>query len=162
MLACCNSCTRMLQAFVPNISFVFRRMLQVCLSRCCICFTHMFASVLSRCCMCFQWFQVVFQVCFVSVSDTCFKCFICLHTYVASAASEYFKSRLCVISSSSPSTASSRCVPSALAGHHKTPRPVLLNQRRRPLPIFLLGRRRPHVERVKRSAGTDIRVLALS
>jgi hypothetical protein len=34
-----------------------------------------------------------FQVFSVSVLDICFKCFICLQTYVASIASECFKSR---------------------------------------------------------------------
>jgi hypothetical protein len=29
---------------------------------------------------------------FPSILDVCFKCFICLHTYVASVVSEYFKS----------------------------------------------------------------------
>ena len=39
---CCSGCTRMLQAFVPNVAAVFsRRMLQVCLFECCICFIHM-------------------------------------------------------------------------------------------------------------------------
>jgi hypothetical protein len=37
----CNSCTRMLQRSVTNVSSVFSgRMVQVCLSGCCICFTH--------------------------------------------------------------------------------------------------------------------------
>jgi hypothetical protein len=37
----CNSCTRMLQAFVPNVSFVFGTYVQVYLFGCYICFTHM-------------------------------------------------------------------------------------------------------------------------
>jgi hypothetical protein len=69
----CNGCTCMLQS-------VFIWML------------HMFhiyvASVLSGCCVCLRWF--------LSVSFACFKCFICLQTYVASIASECFKSRLSV------------------------------------------------------------------
>ena len=54
---------------------VFGRMLQVCLSGCCICFTHML-----------QLFYLdVAYVCniFSSVSEACFKCFICLLLYVA-------------------------------------------------------------------------------
>ena len=31
---------------------------------------------------------------FENISDTCFKCFICLQTYIASVISKYFKSRL--------------------------------------------------------------------
>jgi hypothetical protein len=38
---------------------------------------------------------------FASVLDAYFKCFICLHTYVASVASGCFKSRLIVVSPSS-------------------------------------------------------------
>ena len=41
-----------------------------------------------------QWVSSVFQVFFASVSDACFKCFICLFLYVASVASECFRSRL--------------------------------------------------------------------
>jgi hypothetical protein len=64
---CCDSCTRMLQAYVPTVSSVFsRRTLQVCLFGCCICFTH--------CCKCFIYilhmfyndFQMFFM-CFSSV-----------------------------------------------------------------------------------------------
>jgi hypothetical protein len=67
----------------------FKHMLQMCLSRCYICFTHMLQMF---------YLHVVyvnngFQVFFVSVLDICFKCFICLQTYVASIASECFKSR---------------------------------------------------------------------
>ena len=46
---------------------------------------------------------------FASVSDACFKCFICLQTYVASVAFECFKSRLRIASPSSPFAASPRC-----------------------------------------------------
>ena len=53
------------------------------------------ASVLSGCCVCFTWFLSVFA----NISDACFKCFICLQTYVASA-SGCFKSRLGVVSRS--------------------------------------------------------------
>jgi hypothetical protein len=52
-----------------------------------------FASVYPRCCICFAMVFNCFQVCFASVSDACFKCCICLKTYVASVASGYFKSR---------------------------------------------------------------------
>jgi hypothetical protein len=48
---------------------------------------HMFRAyvvcVLFGCYVCLQWFQVFFA----SISDTCFKCFISLMTYVASVAS---------------------------------------------------------------------------
>jgi hypothetical protein len=71
----------------------FRRTLQVCLSRCCICFTHMFANVfIWMWCMFLQCFKCFSDV-FASISDTCFKYFICLQTYVASVAFECFKSR---------------------------------------------------------------------
>ena len=43
----------------------------------------------------------VFMCFFSSVSDACFKCSIGLRTYVANVASECFKSRLGVASSSS-------------------------------------------------------------
>jgi hypothetical protein len=36
----------------------------------------------------------VFLVFFASISDACFKCFICLQTYVANASSGCFKSIL--------------------------------------------------------------------
>ena len=49
------------------------------------------ASVLSGCCICFSMAFQVFSGVFASVSDTCFKCFICLQTYVANASSGYFK-----------------------------------------------------------------------
>jgi hypothetical protein len=44
-------------------------------------------------------FSIVFKCfsdVFASVSNACFKCFICLQMYVASVAFEYFKSRLSV------------------------------------------------------------------
>jgi hypothetical protein len=84
---------------------------------------HMFhtyvASVLSGCCVCFYNDFKCFSGVFVSVSDTCFKCFIYLQTYVASVASECFNSRSGVASPSSPSAASPRCLLllSAPAGH---------------------------------------------
>jgi hypothetical protein len=52
----------------------------------------------------------VFSGVFASVSDICFKCFICLHMYVASVASGCFKSRLVVVSPSLPSVTSPRCL----------------------------------------------------
>ena len=58
---------------------------------------HMFrtyvASVLFGCCVCFYNGFKCFSGIFTSVSDLYFKCFICLQTYVASVASECFKSR---------------------------------------------------------------------
>jgi len=50
------------------------------------------ASVLSECYICLQWFQVFLGV-FASVSNTYFKYFICLQTYVGSVASGCFTSR---------------------------------------------------------------------
>jgi hypothetical protein len=54
---------------------------------------HMFhayvASILSKCCVCVA---IVFK-CFHVFLQICFKCFICLLLYVASIASECFKSR---------------------------------------------------------------------
>ena len=84
----------MLQVFQINIA-------SVC-SKYFICFGHMFASifnldvayvVLFGCCICLQWFSSVFLMFFSSVSEACFKCFICLLLYVASIASGCFKSR---------------------------------------------------------------------
>ena len=52
----------------------------------------------------------MFSGVFTSVSDACFKFFICFETYVASVASECFKSRSGVASLSSPFVASPRCL----------------------------------------------------
>jgi hypothetical protein len=49
-----------------------------CLSVCCV-----YVAMVFKCFMCF----------FASVSDACFKHFICLQTYVASVVSECFKSK---------------------------------------------------------------------
>jgi hypothetical protein len=57
-----------------------------------------------------QWFQVFFKGVFASVSDACFMCFICIHTYVVSVASRCFKSRLGVAYLSSSSAASYWCL----------------------------------------------------
>jgi hypothetical protein len=66
---CCNGCTLMLQAFIPNVSSVFSgRVLQLCLSGCCICSTHMLHVFLFGYYVWLQWFSSVFQVCFLSVS----------------------------------------------------------------------------------------------
>jgi hypothetical protein len=54
---------------------------------------HTYVASVSRCYLCLQWFLNVFQVFFWSVSEACFKCFICLQTYVGSATFECFKSR---------------------------------------------------------------------
>jgi hypothetical protein len=76
-----------------------------------------------------QWFPGVFA----SVSYACFKCFICLQTYVVNVTSRCFKSRLSCCIPLSPSTASSQCrlLLPAQAGHP--------NQRRMwspPTPLF--------------------------
>jgi hypothetical protein len=52
------------------------------------------AVVLFGCCVCFLIVFKCFSDVFASVSNACFKCFICLQMYVASVASEYFKIRL--------------------------------------------------------------------
>jgi len=98
---CCNGCTRMLQAYVLNVSSVF-------LDVCCKCVYLDVAYVSYICCKCFIWmlrmfyngFQVFLGV-FTSVSDSCFKCFICLQTYVPSVTSGCFKNRSGVASPSS-------------------------------------------------------------
>jgi hypothetical protein len=66
-----------------------RHMLQVCLFGCCICFTHMLQVFYLDVAYVLQWFSYVLA----SVSDACFKCFICLQTYVAIVVSRCFKSR---------------------------------------------------------------------
>jgi hypothetical protein len=67
----------------------FRRLMLVCLSGYCIYFTHMLQVFIWM----LHMFCNGFQVCFVSVSDTCFKYLIYLQTYIASVASGCFKSR---------------------------------------------------------------------
>jgi hypothetical protein len=108
--------------------YFFKRLLQVCLSWCYVCFTHMCASVLSRYCVCFCKDFKCFSGVFLSVSDTCFKCFICLQTYVVSFASECFESRSGVASPSSASVALPRylLLLPALA-RHPPPPPSLLD-----------------------------------
>jgi hypothetical protein len=67
----------------------------------------MFASVYLVLHM-FKMIASVFQVCFASVSDAYFKCFICHQTYVASVVSGcMFQKYIGVACSSSPSAASS-------------------------------------------------------
>jgi hypothetical protein len=51
--------------------------------------SHICCKCLSGCCVYLQWFLSVFP----NVSDLCFKCFICLQTYVASIVSRCFKNR---------------------------------------------------------------------
>jgi hypothetical protein len=78
---------------IPNVSSVFLDvLLQKCLYGCCIRFTHIlqiFYLDIAYVCNGFQ----VFFICFISVSETCFKGFICLQTYVVSVASKCFKSK---------------------------------------------------------------------
>jgi hypothetical protein len=118
----------MLQAFVPIVSSVF----QTYVLSAFIWILYMFHIYVCKCFiwmlrMLLQWFQV-FSGVFASVSDACFKCFICLQTYVASVASECFKSRSDVASPSSPFATSPRCLLLflALAGHPPPP-PHLLD-----------------------------------
>ena len=68
---CCNGCTRILQAYVPNVLFVSSRcMLQVCLFGYCICFTHMLQVFYLDVVYVLQWFSSIFM-CFC-------KCFTCM------------------------------------------------------------------------------------
>ena len=65
--------------YVANIDsqcfiYFFRRMLQVCLSEYCICFTHM----LQEFCLNVAYVLQLFSGVFANVSETCFKCLICL------------------------------------------------------------------------------------
>jgi hypothetical protein len=68
-------------------------MLQVCLSGSCICVTHMLQVFYVDVAYVCNNFQVLSGI-FASVSDACFKCFICLQMYDASVASGCFKSIL--------------------------------------------------------------------
>jgi hypothetical protein len=69
------------------------------LDACCNCVYLDVAYVSHICCMYFirtlcivaMVFKCVFLVCFSSVSESCFKCFICLQMYVAIVASRCFK-----------------------------------------------------------------------
>jgi hypothetical protein len=67
---CCKS-------LFPMFHLFFRRMLQVCLSGCYICFTYMLQMFYLDVAYVCNGFQVFFM-CFASVSDACFKCFIYL------------------------------------------------------------------------------------
>ena len=72
---CCNGYTCMLQAYVPNVSSVFRRMLQMCLFD--------VAYVSHICCKCFIWMLHMFHTYGVSVCSKYFICFILmLHSSV--------------------------------------------------------------------------------
>jgi hypothetical protein len=68
----------MLQTFIPNISSVFFQTYVVGVF---IRMLHIFhtyiVSVLSECCIYFAMTFQVFLSSFASVSDACFKCFIC-------------------------------------------------------------------------------------
>jgi hypothetical protein len=58
---------------------------------------HMYvAIVLAGCCIFFAMTFHVFSAVFASVSNVCFKCFICLQTFIANISSGCFKSRSCV------------------------------------------------------------------
>ena len=93
---------------------------------CCKCVYLYVAYVSHICCKCFIWmlcmfyngFQVFLCV-FASVSDACFKYFICLRMYVASVAPRCCKSRSGVASPSSLSAVSPQCfvLLPAPAGH---------------------------------------------
>jgi hypothetical protein len=109
---CCNGCTRMLQMSVPNVLSVFSDVF--CKRSVFIWMLHMFhtydVSVLFRCCVCVATVFKCFLDVFTSVSETCFKCFIYLQSYVASILSGCSKSRSGVLFSSSLSTVSLWCL----------------------------------------------------
>jgi hypothetical protein len=91
----------MLQVFCLDVAKVdmnvaYTCMLQAYISSVFRCFIRMLASVSFGCCIYLQWFSNVFLDVFASVSDTCFRCFICLLLYVATVVSRCFKSRLSV------------------------------------------------------------------
>jgi hypothetical protein len=80
-VACYNGYTRMLQAFVRNVSFVFQTYVASVLSTYCICFTQMLqvfirsvSSILDVCYKCFIWMLHMFHT---DVARVCSKCFIC-------------------------------------------------------------------------------------
>jgi len=104
-VACCNGCTHICCKLLFPMFYLFRRILQMCLYVSHICLQ----IFLSGCCL---YFCNDFK-CFLGISDACFKCFIYLHMYVVTVASEYFKSRSGVASPSSPSAASPRCLRSS-------------------------------------------------
>jgi hypothetical protein len=74
---CCNSCTRMLQVSVLNVSSAF----QMYIASVFIWILHLFHTcvtcVLSRCCIYFAMAFQAFSCVFTSVSDVCCKCFNC-------------------------------------------------------------------------------------
>jgi len=86
-------CKRLFQIF----HLFFRRMLQVFLFWCCICFTDMLQVFLSVYFICFAMASQVCSGAFAIVSDTRFKCFICLQIDVVNISSGCFKSRTSIV-----------------------------------------------------------------
>jgi hypothetical protein len=136
----------------------FRRCKYVYFGRC-VCFMHVLQVFYLDVAYVFCNGFLVFLGVLASVSDACFKCFICFQTYVVSIASKYFKSRSDVTSHSLPSAASSRCLLLLL--------PVPAVDIRHPLPLFSMlvtlvqapcGRVKRHR---KRTAGAGVRTLRL-
>jgi hypothetical protein len=58
----CNGSTRMLQAFIPNVSSVFLDYVASVFILMLQMFHTYVASILSGCCVCFTWLSSVFQV----------------------------------------------------------------------------------------------------
>ena len=88
-----------------------------------------FICFFRRMCKVFIWMLQGFQVfsgVFAIISDACFKCFICLWTYVASVASRCCQIRSSVASPSSLSAVSPRCLLPAPVGH-PPPHPPLID-----------------------------------
>jgi hypothetical protein len=108
-------------AYVAMVVYVYYKLLfsmfhlfsDVCckcvLSRCCICFTHMLASVLQDVAYVSAMVLSVFR-CFCKCFRFMFQVFHLPSKYIASVASECFKSRSDVASPSSPSVASFWCL----------------------------------------------------
>jgi hypothetical protein len=74
----------MLKACVPNVSSVFQKhVASVFILGVAIWILHMY----------YNGFSSIFSDIFANISDACFKCFICLQTYVANISSGSFKNR---------------------------------------------------------------------
>jgi hypothetical protein len=92
-------------------------------------------------CACFAMVSSVFVI----VSDACFKCFICLQTYISSVAYEYFKSRTGVASPSSSYVVLSWCLLLLpIPARHPPPPPLLLDIGDVRSDVGLCGRTKRH------------------
>ena len=103
LFRCCICFTHMLQVFYLNVAYVFQ-VFFMCFCKCLKCMFEVFHLPSDICCKCCIWmlhiFAMTFQVfsdVFASVLDACFKCFICIKTYVANISFGCYKSRLGVV-----------------------------------------------------------------